>query len=145
MKYDKSFKWKSANSIHRLCYHIVWIPKYRHSVLRGKLSQRLSQLVCEAARVNKWFVHEFKTNEDHIHLMIQLPPTITVAKAVNILKGGTSRVIRQEHPELQEFFWGDSLWQDGYFAETSGRIDEKALREYIRKQWEQEPGISPAL
>lgn len=77
--------------------------------------------------------------------MIQLPPTITVAKAVNILKGGTSRVIRQEHPELQEFFWGDSLWQDGYFAETSGRIDEKALREYIRKQWEQEPGISPAL
>ena len=92
----------------------------------------------EAAELNKWFIHEFEIKEDHVHIMIQLPPTITVAKAVMFLKGGTSKVIRQEFPELKEFLWGDSLWQDGYFAETSGKIDEKALREYIRRQWEQE-------
>lgn len=138
MKYDKSFKWKSAHSIHRLCYHIVFCPKYRKMVMHGKLCQRLSQLIYEAARINKWFVHEFEIKEDHIHIMIQLPPSISVSKTVMHLKGGTSRVIRQEFPELQEWLWGDSLWQDGYFAETSGRIDEKRLREYIRKQWEQE-------
>lgn len=70
--------------------------------------------------------------------MIQIPPSISVAKMVMFLKGGTSRVIRQEFPELQEWLWGDSLWQDGYFAETSGKIDERKLREYIKKQWEQE-------
>ena len=101
MKYDKSFKWRGAHSIHRLCYHIVWVPKYRRSVLHGKLCHRLSQLIYEAARVNRWFVHEFEMKEDHLHLMIQLPPTITVARVVMILKGGTSRVIRQEYPELQ--------------------------------------------
>ena len=76
--------------------------------------------------------------EDHVHMMIQLPPTTTIAKAAMYLKGGTSKVIRKEFPELKEFLWGDSLWQDGYFAETVGKIDEKAMREYIRRQWEQE-------
>ena len=138
MKYDKSFKWKSAHSIHRLCYHIVFIPKYRKHIMQGRLCQRMSELIYEAAKINKWFVHEFEIKEDHVHIMIQLPPTITVAKAVMYMKGGTSRVIRQEFPELREWLWGDSLWQDGYFAETSGKVDEKKLREYIRKQWEQE-------
>ena len=104
----------------------------------GKVCQRLSQLVYEAAKANKWFIHEFEVKEDHVHIMIQIPPSISVAKTVMYLKGGTSRIIRQEFPELQEWLWGDSLWQDGYFAETSGKVDEKKLREYIRKQWEQE-------
>jgi putative transposase len=77
--------------------------------------------------------------------MIQLPLNISLSKVVMHLKGGTSRTIRQEFPDLQEWLWGDSLWQDGYFAETSGKVDEKKLREYIRKQWEQEQGTSPAL
>lgn len=145
MKYDRSFKWRSSHSIHRLTYHIVFIPKYRKHILHGKICQRLSQLFYEAAKVNQWFIHELSIMEDHIHMMIQLPPTIAVAKAVMYLKGGTSKVIRQEFPELKAFLWGDSLWQDGYFAETSGRIDERKLREYIKRQWEQEKGGSPAL
>jgi putative transposase len=94
--------------------------------------------VYEAAKANKWFIHELGIKENHVHMMIQLPPTISVAEAIMHLKGGTSKVIRQEFPELKEFLWGDSLWQDGYFAESNGRIDEKALRDYIKRQWEQE-------
>ena len=137
-KINKTIKWRSSHSIHRLSYHLVFIPKYRRKVLHGKLSQRLNQLFYQAAQVNKWFIHELSIQPDHVHLMIQLPPTITISKAVMHLKGGTSKIIRQEFPELEEFLWGDSLWQDGYFAETNGKIDEKALREYIRRQWEQE-------
>ena len=138
MKADKAFKWKSSHSVHRLTYHLVFIPKYRRKVLMGRLVQRLSWLIYEAGKTNRWFIHELSIKDDHVHMMIQLPPTVTVAKAVMYLKGGTSKVIRKEFPELEEFLWGDSLWQDGYFAETIGRIDEKALREYIRRQWEQE-------
>ena len=50
------------------------------------------------------------------------------------LKGGTSRVIRQEFPDLREFLWGKHLWADGYFAETVGQIEEAALRRYIQEQ-----------
>lgn len=72
--------------------------------------------------------------EDHIHLIIQLNASDSVAEAVKILKGGTSRVIRKEYPELEEFLWGDSFWADGYFAETVGTVNEEIIRKYIREQ-----------
>ena len=106
--------------------------------MQGKICQRLSRLIYEACKTNKWFLHEFEIKEEHVHIMIQIPPNISLSKVIMHLKGGTSRIIRQEFPELKEWLWGDSLWQDGYFAETSGKVDEKKLREYIRKQWEQE-------
>ncbi len=71
-------------------------------------------------------------------MLIQIPPNQTIAKVIQILKGGTSRIIRKEFPDLEEFLWGDSLWADGYFVETVGRANESTMREYIRKQWAQE-------
>ena len=71
---------------------------------------------------------------DHVHLIIQTNPSDSVAEVVQRLKGGTSRVIRKEFPELEEFLWGDSLWADGYFAETVGSVDEEVVRRYIRQQ-----------
>jgi len=138
MKPEKAFKWKSSHSIHRLTYHLVFTPKYRKGVLQGKVSQRLEDLFYECCRVNDWFLHECQVLPDHVHLMIQLPPHIAVSQAVMYLKGGSSKVIREEFPELKTWLWGSSLWQDGYFAETNGRIDEKRLRQYIQKQWEHE-------
>lgn len=71
---------------------------------------------------------------DHVHLIIQTNPSDSVAEVVQRLKGGTSRVIRKEFPELEEFLWGDSLWADGYFAETVGSVDEEVVRRYINQQ-----------
>ena len=72
--------------------------------------------------------------EDHIHIVVQFPPQYSVAEVVQIFKGGTSRIIRAEYPELEEFLWGDSLWADGYFAETIGQVDEEVVKKYIRQQ-----------
>jgi len=72
--------------------------------------------------------------EDHVHVMIQVKPSDSIAEVVQILKGGTSRVIRKEFPELEEFLWGDSFWADGYFAESVGKVDEEVIRKYIQKQ-----------
>jgi len=63
-------------------------------------------------------------------------PSDSVSEVVQILKGGTSRVVRQEFPDLEEFLWGDSFWADGYFAETIGNVDEEIIRKYIRDQQE---------
>ena len=49
---------------------------------------------------------------DHIHMLIQLPPNLAVSKVVQLFKGGSSKVIRAEYPELEEFLWGDSFWAD---------------------------------
>ena len=119
---------------YRLQYHIVWIPKYRKRVLRGKVSIRLRQLLYEACRINRRWISELSIQDDHVHVMIQLNASDSVGEAVQRLKGGTSRVIRQEYPELEEFLWGDSLWADGYFAESVGEVNEEVVKRYIREQ-----------
>jgi putative transposase len=84
--------------------------------------------------MNRWWASELSVQEDHVHLIIQTKPSDCVAEVVQRLKGGTSRVIRKEYPELEEFLWGDSFWADGYFAETVGNVDEEVVRRYIREQ-----------
>ena len=84
--------------------------------------------------MNQWTVDELNVQNDHIHLLIQLPPKEAVSHAMQLMKGGTSRVIRQEFPELEEFLWGDSLWADGYFAETVGQVTELRIKAYIKNQ-----------
>ena len=67
-------------------------------------------------------------------MMVQVGPEESLSRVVQIFKGGTSRILRQEYPELEEFLWGDSLWGDGYFAKTVGVSDEQMIRRYIREQ-----------
>ena len=123
-----------SHTKHRLQYHLVWIPKYRKRVLRGKIAVRLKKLLYEACKVNRWWIGEISIQEDHIHMIIQVNPQDSVSEVAHILKGGTSRVIRKEFPELEEFLWGDSFWADGYFAETIGSVEEETIRKYIRDQ-----------
>ncbi len=123
-----------AHTTHRLIYHLVWIPKYRKRVLRGPLAGRLYELLRQCTEMNGWSVEELNVQTDHIHLLVQLPPREAVSHAVQLMKGGTSKVIRQEFPELEEFLWGDSLWADGYFAESVGRVTESRIKAYIQNQ-----------
>ena len=67
-------------------------------------------------------------------MLIQSRSSENISDIVQIIKGGSSRVIRLEHPELEEFLWGKSFWADGYFVETVGQVNEKTIREYIKNQ-----------
>ena len=123
-----------AHTKHRLRVHLVWIPKYRKRILRDKIAARVKQLLYQECNVNRWMLSEMSVQEDHVHMLVQISPRESVAEVVKILKGGTSKVIRSEFPELEEFLWGDSLWADGYFAETVGKVDEEVIRKYIKDQ-----------
>jgi len=84
--------------------------------------------------MNGWWIGEISIQRDHVHVLIQINPRNSTANVVQILKGGTSRIIRKEFPELEEFLWGDSFWADGYFAESVGKVDEQVIRKYIKNQ-----------
>jgi putative transposase len=126
--------WSGAHTKHRLMYHLVWIPKYRKRILKGLIATRLKELFEQCAEVNRWEIHELNIQPDHVHMLVQLRTNISVSQAVQYLKGGSSKVIREEFPELEEFLWGDSFWGDGYFAETIGKVNEQKIREYIQNQ-----------
>ena len=71
---------------------------------------------------------------DHVHLLIQINPRDSISNVMQIIKGGSSKVIREEYPELEEFLWGDSLWSEGFFVESIGKVAETAVRKYINQQ-----------
>jgi putative transposase len=126
--------WTGAHTKHRHMYHIVWIPKYRKRILRGEIAERIEALLRECAMMNKWEIHELNIQVDHVHMLVQLRPNVSVSRAVQFFKGGSSKVIREEFPQLEEFLWGDSFWSDGYFSETVGKVNLDVVREYIKNQ-----------
>lgn len=123
-----------SHSTHRLKYHLVWIPKFRHRILIGPLARRLYDLLKECSEVNDWPIDELNVQKDHVHMLIQLPPSVSVSEAVRIMKGGTSKKIREEFPELEEFTWGKTLWAVGFFAESVGQVTEGRIKLYIKNQ-----------
>jgi len=76
-----------AHTKHRLQYHLVWIPKYRKRVLKGKIAIRLKKLMYEACRMNKWWINEMAIQDDHLHIVVQVPPQYSVAKWCRYSKG----------------------------------------------------------
>lgn len=126
--------WHGTQTTHRLMYHLVWIPKYRKRVLKDKVAERIKELLYECADLNRWKIEELNIQLDHVHVLVRMRPEISVSRMVQLFKGMSSKVIRKEFPELQEFLWGNSFWADGYFAETSGQVNEDRIREYIQNQ-----------
>ncbi len=126
--------WNGSHTKHRIMYHLVWIPKYRKRILKGAIAKRLEELFRECAEVNEWEIKEINIQIDHVHMLIQLKPSISVSQAVQFFKGGSSKVIRSEFPELEEFLWGNSFWSDGYFAESVGKVDYEIIKNYVKNQ-----------
>jgi putative transposase len=126
--------WKGAHTKHKVMYHIVWLPKYRKRILNGEIAKRIKELLEECCEIYRWKIDELSIQPDHIHMLVQLRPDISVSKVVQIFKGKSSRIIRKEFPSLKEFYWGDSFWADGFFVETVGRVNLDTIKEYIKSQ-----------
>ena len=128
--------WTGAHTKHRMLYHIVWIPKYRKRYLEGEIANRIRELLIECAEVNRWRIDELNIQRDHVHMLVQLRPDVSVSKVIQLFKGRSSYKIRKEFPKLEEFYWGraDSFWGDGFFVETVGQVNEAKIKEYIINQ-----------
>ena len=126
--------WTGAHTKHRLMIHIVWIPKYRHRVLKGPLANRIEELIRECADINRWNIEELNIQQDHVHMVLQFRPDISISKMVQLFKGKRAKIVRKEFPSLKEFYWGNSFWGDGFFAETVGHCDLETIKNYVKNQ-----------
>ena len=78
---------------------------------------------------------EFNGEDDHVHLLVQYPPTVQLSRLVNSLKGVSSRILRREHPqEIKQMLWGDHLWSPSYFVGSCGGAPLSIVKEYIENQ-----------
>lgn len=125
---------KSAHCAYDIKYHLVWITKYRKPVLTGKIAERTRELMRITCANNEVEILAGHIGKDHIHMLVSVPPHLSVSKLVQYLKGNTSRKLQMEFKELSKQYWGQHLWARGYFAASSGNVTDEVIAEYIRNQ-----------
>ena len=117
-------------------YHIVFAPKYRRKVFyqekRLAIGKILRQL-CEWKGVN---IIEAEVCPDHVHMLVEIPPKISVSSFMGYLKGKSTLMVYDRHPELQSK-WDKAFWARGYYVETIGNITDEAVQKYIKEQAEE--------
>jgi putative transposase len=114
--------------------HIVWITKYRHKVLRGEVAERVRAIVreeCQKARVDILKGH---ISADHVHVMVAIPPHVTISRLIQRMKGKSSYRLLAEFPHLRKRFWGRHGWARGYCCRSSGNVTDEVIKAYIAQQ-----------
>ena len=128
---------RSAHSVFALYYHLVIVVKYRRKALYSSdIRERLKDIVWDLSTELDIEIVAHEPAEDHYHLLFKATPKTNLVNAVNVIKGVSSRRLRQEFPETKKLLWGDSFWAPSYFLATSGQVSLDALNEYVESQAE---------
>lgn len=120
-------------------YHLVWITKYRYPVLAGDVGLRARELLREISRSMELTIYAGAINRDHVHILIGIPPNVSVSKAVQYLKGKSSHKLLSEFPVLKKRYWGQHLWGRGNWVSSSGNVTDEVWKKYIEDQKPEEP------
>ena len=128
---------KDAHRVYSLIYHLIFVVKYRQKVfvdsigIVGDIKDKIMEL-SEGFGVE---VLEIECGIDHIHLLISTKPTLDMTKYINIVKGHTSRYIRNKYSDfLSDKLWGNSFWSRSYFIATTGNVSIDVLKWYVEEQ-----------
>jgi putative transposase len=115
--------------------HLVFVTKYRREVFTKEILDELKVIFTQICVDFEAHLVECEGKGDHVHLLINYPPKVSVAKLVNSLKGVSARLIRKKgYPSIQNALWGDSLWSPSYFAGACGGAPLATIRQYIEQQ-----------
>lgn len=126
-----------SHSKWRCKYHIVFAPKYRRQIIYGKLKVdigRILRKLCEQKGVE---ILEAKACKDHIHMVVSIPPSMSVASFMGYLKGKSALMIFDRHANLKYRYGNRHFWCRGYYADTVGR-NEAVIRKYVRNQFQED-------
>ena len=118
-------------------YHIVFCPKYRRQEIYGKIKEDVGKILrklCEAKGVE---IIEAEACPDHIHMLVAIPPRLSVAQFMGYLKGKSSLMIFDRHANLKYKYGNRHFWCRGYYVDTVGR-NEKKIAEYVRNQLQED-------
>lgn len=114
-------------------YHIVLTPKYRRKVIYGKLRQDIGKILIKLCEMKKVEIIEAHVMPDHIHLLVRIPPKLSVSSFMGYLKGRSAVIIHERHGNLKYNYGNRSFWAKGYYVSTVG-FNQKTIAKYIREQ-----------
>ncbi len=128
---------QGAHSTWRCEYHLVFAPKYRRKVIYGQIKVDIGQILRKLCEEKKVEIIEAQACPDHIHMLVSIPPYLSVAQFVGFLKGKSTLMIFDRHANLKYKYGSRHFWCRGYYVDTVGK-NEKKIAEYIRNQLEED-------
>jgi putative transposase len=126
-------EYKSNRNIVYSCkYHVIWCPKYRRPVLVKGIDSRLKTIIAEVVAETRSELIELEVMPDHVHLLVEVDPQFGIHKLVKMIKGRSSRLIRDEFPSLRSRL--PTLWTNSYLVSTVGGSPLAVVKRYIENQ-----------
>ena len=120
--------------VFNLHVHLVFVTKYRRKVFSKNMLAYMQKLFDELCEGFEATLVEFDGESDHVHLLVNYPPKLSVSKLVNSLKGVSSRNLRRQFSQIERFYWKGVLWSPSYFAGSCGGAPISVIRKYIEQQ-----------
>jgi putative transposase len=122
----------SKHLVYSCKYHVVWCTKYRRKVLSEPIELRLKTILLQICQDNDAEILEIETMPDHVHVLVECNPIFGIKRLVGLMKGTSSRLLRQEFPELKSRL--PTLWTHSCFIATVGGAPLAIIRQYIENQ-----------
>ena len=114
-------------------YHIVFAPKYRRKIIYGDLRAEIGKILRQLCEWKQIVILEAEMCADHVHMLVEIPPKMSVSGFVGFLKGKSSLMIHERHGNLKYKYGNRSFWCRGYYVDTAGK-NAKKIAEYIQNQ-----------
>lgn len=124
---DRNYR-HNNHSVGSATVHLVWIPKRRKKVLIAGVKTRLAEILTQVANENRWIIKAMEIAPDHVHLLVEHPPSVAINQIVKAFKGRSSCYLRREYPHLLRL---PSLWTHAYFYDTTGFVSSAVIMDYI--------------
>ena len=125
---------KLSQTIWHCQYHIVWVPKYRFRILSGEIKRDVENLIRAYSEQIKCEIVELNVQIDHVHLLVMIPPKISISTYMGRLKGKTAIRVLSKYKTLRtQKYWGNHFWARGYCVDTVG-LDSDMIRKYVKYQ-----------
>ena len=129
---------KLSHAIWHCQYHIVWVPKYRYRILSGMVGQEVERCIRSFSDRLGAEIVELNVQEDHVHLLVRVPPKTSISEFMGTIKGRTAiRVFNKFRHLKHRPYWGNHFWARGYCVDTVG-LDAEKIRRYVKYQEERE-------
>ena len=128
---------KLEHSTYRCQYHIVFAPKYRRKVIYGEIKAEIGQILRKLCQEKKVEIIEAEACSDHIHMLVSIPPYISISNFMGYIKSKSALMIFDRHANLKYKYGNRHFWARGYFVDTVGK-NEKVIKEYIRNQLQED-------
>lgn len=132
---------KTAHSMYRLQYHVVWVCKYRRRILKPGVCSYIRKTLPSLLRsMPGVMVETIGFDKDHVHMVMVIPPKYSIADVMGTLKSQLASRMRKFFPWLKKVYWNENIvWSPGYFVSSVG-VDEDTIRNYVEQQGQQDSG-----